>query len=283
MTDAGASYQRPQRDAGGWCCDRRAGRISFDAVAQQYHGARPRYPDELYDKLVELTGIDEDSRLLEIGPGTGIATRAMAERGLHITALELGEHMAEFARQELAAFENVDVVTGDFETWKPGDRAPFDLIYAATAFHWIEPDVRYPRVAELLRPGGHLAIWTAGHVFPHGGDPFFREIQDVYDALGDSVDRDAAWAAPGELADEWSGELRRSGVFDDVQFLQFAWVVDYDVDAYIALLDTFSANLLRPPAERDYLYSEIRRRVAARDDKLLHRGWGAPLHLARRK
>ena len=107
----------------GWCCDRRAGRISFDEVAEQYHAARPVYPAELYDTLVELTGIDRDSRLLEVGPGTGIATRAMAERGFRITALELGEHMAEFARANLAEFPNVEVVRGDFETWDPGDRA----------------------------------------------------------------------------------------------------------------------------------------------------------------
>jgi SAM-dependent methyltransferase len=261
--------------------DRRARGTSFDAIAQDYEDARPEYPTALYDTLVDLTGITGSSRLLEVGPGPGIATRAMAQRGFHITALELGENMAAVAHRNLAEFPNIEVVQGDFETWDPGDRAPFDLIYAATAFHWIDPDVRYPRVAELLRPGGHLAIWTATHVFPVGGDPFFREIQDVYDTLGDGVPGD--FTKPGELADEWGDEMRASGIFDEVRFLQFDWVVDYDVDAYIALLDTFSANLLRSPEDKAHLYGEIRRRVAARDDKILHRGWGAPLNVARLK
>ncbi|HEY1737699.1 MAG TPA: rRNA adenine N-6-methyltransferase family protein, partial [Acidimicrobiia bacterium] len=78
--------------------DRRAGRISFDAIASQYDAARPEYPPELYDTLVERTGITKDSRLLEVGPGPGIATRAMARRGYRITALELGENMAAVAR-----------------------------------------------------------------------------------------------------------------------------------------------------------------------------------------
>ncbi|HEY3832749.1 MAG TPA: class I SAM-dependent methyltransferase [Acidimicrobiia bacterium] len=263
--------------------DRRAGRISFDAVAEQYGAARPEYPPELFDTVVEITGITTDSRLLEMGPGTGIATRVMAERGFHITAIELGDHMAAVARRNLAEFPNVEIVVGDFETWDPGERAPFDLIYAATAFHWVDPARRYTRVAELVRPGGHLAIWTATHVFPEPGDPFFYEIQDVYDTLGDALPEGALWNKPGELPDEWGDELRASGVFDDVQYHQFAWVVDYDVEAYIALLDSFSVNLLRPPDEKAYLYGEIRRRVAARDDKLLHRGWGAPLHIARLK
>ena len=163
-----------------------------------------------------------------------------------------------------------------------GRPRPFDLIYAATVFHWVEPEVRYPRVAELLRPGGHLAIWTAAHVFPEGGDPFFDEIQDVYDTLGDER-LPHERATPGHLPDEWGGELRASGIFDRAEMRQFSWVVDYDVDAYIALLDTFSANLLRRQADKDVLYGEIRRRVAARDDQILHRGWGAPLHVARLK
>ncbi len=270
--------------SGDGATDRRARGTSFDAVVEQYHVARPRYPDELYDTLIDLTGIDEHSRVLEVGPGTGIATRALAERGFRITALELGENMAEFARDQLAEFPNVEVVQGDFETWDPGDRAPFDLVYAATAFHWVEPGVRYRRVAELLRPGGHLAIWTAAHVFPEGGDSFFREIQEVYNSLGEALPDDARWPEPGELSEvEWGDELRASGRFDEVEFRQFAWVVDYDIEAYIALVETFSSTLTRPQEHNDLLFREMRRLIAARDDKTIHRGWGAPLHVARLK
>ena len=63
----------------------------------------------------------------------------------------------------------------------------YDLVYAATAWHWVDPEVRYQRAHEVLRPGGHLAFWRADHVFPVGGDPFFAEIQEVYDEIGEGL------------------------------------------------------------------------------------------------
>jgi SAM-dependent methyltransferase len=232
---------------------------------------------------VRATGIDEHSSLLEMGCGPGIATRALAERGYRITALDLGADMVVVARRNLAVFERVEVCEGDFETWDPGARAPFDLIYSATAWHWIDPAVRYTRCAELVRPGGHLAFWAAEHVFALDGDPFWREIQEAYEAVGDKLPDDYAWPAPLEMPDVWSAELEASGVFDDIHVRQFGWRVDYTVEEYIALMDTFSSNLTRPADEKEYLYAEHRRRVAARDDKMLHRDWGAALFVCRLK
>lgn len=93
-------------------------------------------------------------------------------------------------------------IASAFETWRPtvGDR--FDLVFAATAWHWIEPAIRYRRAWELLRPGGHLAFWSATHVFPDGGDPFFFEIQDVYDEIGEGLPEDATWPRLGDLPDD---------------------------------------------------------------------------------
>jgi SAM-dependent methyltransferase len=71
------------------------------------------------------------------------------------------------------------VVESAFETWEPTGGERFDLVFAATAWHWVNPSVRYQRAWRLLCPGGHLAFWSAAHVFPDGGDPFFAEIQDV--------------------------------------------------------------------------------------------------------
>jgi hypothetical protein len=61
------------------------------------------------------------------------------------------------------------------------------LVYAATAWHWVDPAVRYRRARAALRPGGHLAFWSALHVMPDDGDPFFREIQDVYGEIGEAL------------------------------------------------------------------------------------------------
>jgi SAM-dependent methyltransferase len=95
--------------------------------------------------------------------------------------------LAAAARRNLAGFNGVEVIEAAFETWWPPGRAAFDLVFAATAWHWIDPAVKYQRAWQLLRPGGHLAFWGATHVFPADGDRFFRDIQDVYDEIGEGL------------------------------------------------------------------------------------------------
>lgn len=169
---------------------------------------------------------------------------------------------------------------GGFESWPPvGAQPPFDFVFAATAWHWIDPEVAYRRAWELIRPDGHLAFWSATHVLPDGGDSFFTELQDAYEEIGQALPNDAIWYRPGGLPDEASA-IRRSGLFDEIQVRQFDWETVHDADSYIALLDTFSGHIAMQPWQRERLYGEIRRRLAQRADGLLRRHWGAVLHVA---
>jgi SAM-dependent methyltransferase len=256
--------------------------MAFDFAAASYERARPDYPGELFDDLVHHTGVAKGDRVLEIGPGSGKATRPLADRGLRVMCVELGPRLAACAQAALADYPDVDVVHSSFEAWRPPDAARFDLVVAATSWHWIDPDVRYRKAFSLLRPGGHLAFWSATHVFPDGGDPFFRELQDVYDEIGEGLPLGAAWPRPGELPDD-RDEIEATGLYDVVAVRQYDWEVVYDAEGYIELLDTFSGHIAMAPWQRERLYAEIRRRLGERPDGLLRRGWGAVLHVARRR
>ena len=153
-------------------------RSTFDQAAELYDRVRPRYPPALFDDLAALTGIGPGSRVLEIGPGTGQATIPLAERGCQVVAVELGAHLAAAARRNLARFPAVEVVTAPFEDW-PLPAEPFDLVLAATAFHWIDPAVRVAKAADALRPGGWLATIATHHV-AGGDESFFAAAQDCY-------------------------------------------------------------------------------------------------------
>ena len=149
------------------------------APARSITGPAPTTPKSSLITCVRVTGLRQGHHLLEIGCGTGKATLPLARRGFRITCVELSARLAEAARQNLSDFPDVEVVDRIFEHWPlPLDRH-FDLAFAATAWHWIDPEVRYRKVWESLRPGGHLAHWGATHVFPVDGDPFFVEVQDV--------------------------------------------------------------------------------------------------------
>lgn len=265
-------------------------RQTFDAVARDYQEARPEYPGPLYDALLELTGARPGTdAICEVGSASGKATLPLARRGFAITCVELGAALAAEARRNLAGFERVSVAHADFESWTPPEpprsvtRAGFGLVFAATAWHWIDPAVKYRKAWSLLRPGGHLAFWTATHVFPEaGGDPFFAQIQQVYDEIGSGMP--AGWVSPTPATlRDGRAEIEASGLFTDVAVRRFDWEVRYTAEEYIALLETFSSNLVMAPWQRDRLYGEIRRRLAERPDGLLRRHWGTVLNVARRQ
>jgi SAM-dependent methyltransferase len=219
--------------------------------------------------------------VLEIGCASGKATLPLAGRGAAITCVEIGPDLAAEARRNLADFD-VHVVDADFETWEPEPGTTFTLVFAATAWHWIDPAIRYRKAWALLRPGGHLAFWSATHVFPAGGDPFFHEIQEVYDEIGEGLPAGTQWPTPGELPDD-KAEIEASNLFGNVMVRQFDWEVTYTAHEYIRLLDTFSGHITMDGWKRERLYNEIRRRLGERPDGRLRRHWGAVLQVAQRR
>src|SRR5262245_12722482 len=123
---------------------------SFDRIADEYERIRPGYPDALVERVIAFSGVDGRSQVLEIGAGTGKGTLPFAQRGLAILALEPGAALAATLRQVLASFPRVSVHVTSFEAFESSPGV-FDLVFAAQSFHWLDPERRVRRVAELLR------------------------------------------------------------------------------------------------------------------------------------
>jgi SAM-dependent methyltransferase len=256
-------------------------RTTFDSAASLYQEARPDYPEALYADLLAMTGLRPPAHLLEVGCGPGKATLPLARRGFRITAVELGAALAAQARRHLAAFPGVSVVTSSFEEWEPPEES-FDLVYAATAWAWVDPEVKYAKAASVLRPGGHLAVWDAGHAFPPGFDPFFTEIQRVYDEIGEGDGSPWPPPPPQEWPDPTAADLEASGRFAVAGTRRHVWARRYTAAGYLALLDTFSGHIAMEPARREHLYQAVRRLLAERPDGRLTRHWLAVLTVGRR-
>ncbi|MCK2219569.1 class I SAM-dependent methyltransferase [Actinomadura sp. ATCC 31491] len=254
-------------------------RATFDQVAGSYQDARPDYPPGLYADLLADTGLRPPAPLLEVGCGPGKATLPLARAGFPITAVELGPALAAEARRRLAGFAGVEVVTSSFESWEPPPGARFALVYAATAWKWVDPEVKYAKAADLLTPGGHLAVWNADHALPAGHDPFFTEIQRVYEDLGEG--HPGPWPPPESPPDPTADELAASGRFEVTGTRRYLWALRYTAEEYIALLETFSGHIAMDPAKREHLYGEMRRLLAARPDGRLTRHWSVVLTIGR--
>ena len=129
----------------------------FDEVAAEYDRYRPVYPDQLVDQACQVAGIGAGDRVLEIGCGSGQLTRSLAARGLHVTALEPGKNLIALARQNLQGAGAAEFVNSRFED-ASFPRAHFRAVFSASALHWVDPKVSWRKIADVLVPGGTLAL-----------------------------------------------------------------------------------------------------------------------------
>ena len=229
--------------------------LSFGSVAAAYEKFRLGYPEELVDEVLAYAGQLVGSPVrtaLEIGAGTGKATRAFAARGLAVTATdpdaamlaELRRHVPGTVTTVRAAFEELPLT------------AAYDLVFAAASLHWTEPDQRWARVAAMLRPEG---------VFASFGGPLSLADGDVEEAvvaarapflMDDEVP--SPDGTPAENAIQWPGtELADSDLFTDVRQSTIARRTSISARHYVCHLSTISAYLELPEPAREQVLGRI--------------------------
>ncbi|PSK67828.1 putative methyltransferase [Micromonospora sp. MH33] len=227
--------------------------LSFGVVAEAYERFRPGCPAALFDTVMTYAGRPVRTAL-EIGAGTGKATRLLAQRGVAVTATEPDVAMLAELRRHVPA--DVRTVRAAFEDLRPGES--YGLVYAAAALHWTNPEGRWSRVAALVEPGGVFASF-GGPV--QLADPAVEEAVRAARApfLASDEVPSPDGTPPGDDM-QWPGtELQRSQWFADVQQSVIERRLTMTARDYVGLLSTISAYLVLPAAEREQVYSRIMR------------------------
>jgi SAM-dependent methyltransferase len=225
--------------------------LSFGVIAEAYERFRPGYPAELVD-MVMTYAAQPVRTALEIGAGTGKATRQFAQRGVKVIATEPdGAMLAELLKHVPA---NVQTVQAAFEDLRPSQR--YGLVYAAAALHWTNPAGRWARMAALLEPGGVFASF-GGPV--QVADPAVEEaVRAARAPFLESDDVPSPDGTPPEHEMQWPGtELQRSEWFADVQQSVIERRLTMSARDYVGHLSTISAYLELPTSEQEQVYSQI--------------------------
>ena len=257
-------------------------RTTFNEDATLYDQVRPGYPAAVFDDIVAFADLPPTGRILEIGCGTGQATVPFAERGFRIDCVELGENMAAVARRNLSAFPQVQVFVRAFEEWH-GEQAAYDLVTSATAFHWIDPAVRYRKAAAMLRLNGTLALFWHEHVHTNHDRGFFVQVQAFYERLGPEwADPDFRLPHPDELATPEKHAIESSGLFGPVTVRRYVWEQQYDAESYIRVLNTYSDHRAMPVEQREWLFGSIRQFINEEFGGQIIKGYTTMLYLARK-
>ncbi len=247
-------------------------------LAGLYDAVRPGYPAAAFDDLRLRCGLSAASRVLEVGCGTGQATRNLARVGCAIQALEPGAALAALARRNLSGSANVAVSVSTFEEASEPS-ATYDAVVSATAFHWTDARRSYGKAADLLVPGGSLALLTNAHGAggSHTHEPIASAIRDLHRRLAPQI---GSWTFPtradlaaragsgGDIAALWSG-LDRSFVdpppvgelFESPVVTTYPWLATYERAGYLDMLSSHSSYALLEPDIRAQLFDQIGRLI----------------------
>ena len=246
----------------------------FDEIAVEYDRCRPAYPDGLVDQACQVAGIGTGDRVLEVGCGSGQLTRALVARGLHVTALEPGKSLIALARQNLEGAGEVEFVNAQFEdALLP--REQFQAVFCASAFHWIDPKVSWQKAADVLVPGGTLALVQYFGLEEARSKPDQEAALAAVRKVAPDVaadwpayrDLDATLAGMeqrrGNVSELWSwlgsydlGQDYAARLFGDVQVAVMPQLVEHTPDQLNALVRTMSFYARLSPGQRQALERE---------------------------
>jgi SAM-dependent methyltransferase len=214
---------------------------SFGVDPARYDRTRPRYPHALIERVIAASSGRE---ILDVGCGTGIAARQFQTAGGRVLGVDIDARMAEFARDR-----GLEVEVAKFEDWDPRGRT-FDVVIAGQTWHWIDPIAGAAKAAQVLRPGGRIAVFRNDPQLPPELAEAFAEVYDrVLPDLALNPHRPQARAshATETLSEQAIRGLRQSRRFGDPELWTFEWQRLYTGEQWLDELPT-SGLLTRLPA-----------------------------------
>ena len=232
--------------------------MPFDEVAETYDRARPEYPREAFHELYRYLRSERPimtPAVVEIGPGTGQATRALLALGARVTAVEIGPRLAQFMREKFASEEKLRVVASAFEEVDL-PRKTYDIVFAATAFHWLDANVRVRKAVELLAPGGVLATLSTIQIQSEVDCGYFERTHAIYKRYRPDERHPKLPTEEDAIPDDYE-EFRSSGLLDDVIVRRYRWDQTYTADEYEQLVRSYSDTQTMDATAREGLLADL--------------------------
>jgi SAM-dependent methyltransferase len=217
---------------------------SFGADPERYDRTRPRYPEAMVQRIAS-PGLE----IVDVGCGTGIAARQFQAAGCKVLGVEPDVRMAGWARAT-----GIEVEVSTFEAWDNAGRT-FDAVIAGQTWHWVDPVAGAAKAAEVLRPGGRLAVfWNAAQ------PPV--ELAEAFAAVYRKVLPNAPVANPPAdpysiMCDTAADGIRQAQAFGEPERWRFDWEQRYTRDEWLNQMPTQGGLTLFPKSEQDELLTGI--------------------------
>lgn len=243
--------------------DRSVGRSFFGTSPESYELARPGHAEEVYEILRKRCGLRPGSAVLEVGPGTGQATRRLLALGARpLVTVEPDPALAEYLRTALGG--RIEIREAPFEDAELEPDA-YGLCAAASSFHWLDEDEALAKTRTALRPGGWIALWWTSFGDEQRSDPFRETLDPLFEGVPHGPSQPAEPGRPSFARDvERRLEALSRGGFDDAEHADFHWSHSWDARGIRGLYSTFSPISALTHGKREELLDAVER--IARDD-----------------
>ena len=250
MTNSGTGWERDKRG-------------HFDEIVTAYDKIRPSYPPALIADVMKYCDVKK-ANAVEIGAGTGKATAPFVEAGYDVTAVEIGAVMAEFLSDKFDGCDNFRVIVDAFEDVQLTENE-YDLIYAGSAFHWVDAEIGCPKSYRLLKPGGVIALFRY-NVIPPDGDAMYEEVQAAYDKHYRSyytskvrrrVESEDDFFTPDGIDRGYGFTDLHDYGFRDIEKKLYRVTYNFTAGELLALYDTLADHRSLPDANRAALYADV--------------------------
>ncbi len=228
----------------------------YGKVADAYNKTRARYPQELIYRAVEVAQLPSDAIILEVGCGPGIATVPFAQLGFSIIGLEPSQDAYQLAQQNCASYPSVEITNTTFEEWEL-ETERFHAVLAANAWHWVPPEVGYPKAAAALQENGSLILlWN---MTPQPPYEVYQALNEVYQLQAPSLARYEHRQTQEQILRGIEQNVIDSSQFKNLVSEQLACEITYSIDDYLTLLSTLSPYMMLELQKRNALFEGLQK------------------------
>lgn len=251
----------------------------YSPVAEAYNRVRPRYPQALCDRVIELTQLPPNASILELGCGPGNATVIFAQKGYKLVGIEPSEAACQFLKQNCASYPNVEIKNTTFEEWEL-EPEKFNAVLAANSIHWMTPEIVYSKAAAALQSNGYLILlWNMTAQLPY---EINRSLQEAYQKYAPSLRKYEDRATQTQSLAKFGQLVTDSGYFSGLVSEQIAWEVTYSIDDYLLLLNTYSPYIELQPQQRDDLFALLKETLEQEGAKSIQLSYLSAFHIAQK-
>lgn len=228
---------------------------TFSKVVLDYDYARPTYPPDLFHKIVEFSNLKDNASILEIGAGSGQATDLFISNNRVIDLIEVSDEQVMYLKNKYRDILNISVYQDYFESFLTDKK--YDLIYSATAFHWVDSEIGYPKAWKMLKDTGTMAVFWHMFSVTYHNTGIFEGLNLLKQKYLPNESQGFDDEGIKKVVERRINQIKSGGYFSNPEICEYKWTDIYNADKYAALINTYSSTQLLNDMDRDNYLNEI--------------------------